>query len=449
MRVRFVQFVAGAACLALGGLVAAQTEIPGVPRALLDRRLQERPVLLVGIDSHTITYTDAAGLVRTEPTGEFIAILPALAGELPKRIAQPAPPATSTPESRPFIGPGDLLAARPTTVLELVDGQRFAGSLIAPDASRPGNPESLAWSHPLLGPLEVKIDRVRRIRLSDPAPASPAAGQPAKDDVVIFANGDRLEGFVESIGAKLKVVPGSDPAAPAREFDLGVVREIVFANPPQPWPSSAALVWLRDGSVIACRGITTGRLGDVTLAAEIRNTEAAPSESPESSALLRLEDLLAVAFDPAALEPLASLTPVDTRPIADRRWTKPSAVLDADRAVLGAADIGLPGPMSVAWDLPRGASRLAAEALLPRPMWTWGDCEIVVLLSAPTPGAAETELFRGRLNSDHPRARISAALGEPAADRRLHIRLEPGNFGPIQDQVVLKRPMLLMEKVPG
>ena len=69
--------LAACACCFLGASAVAQ-ETRGVPRLLLDRQLQERSVMLVGLDGRTIMYTDAAGLVRNESVGEYLAIIPAL-----------------------------------------------------------------------------------------------------------------------------------------------------------------------------------------------------------------------------------------------------------------------------------------------------------------------------------------------------------------------------------
>jgi hypothetical protein len=41
--------------------------------------------------------------------------------------------------------------------------------------------------------------------------------------------------------------------------------------------------------------------------------------------------------------PLSSIAPAEQHPTGDRRWARPLTVADADRAVLGAGDIELPG----------------------------------------------------------------------------------------------------------
>lgn len=434
--VSFMPLAACACCILAAPAIAQETR--GVPRLLLDRQLHEREVTLVGLDRRSIMYTDAAGLLRNESVAEYLAIIPPLEGPPPARPA----PASSRRAPEPDLGP-----ARAWSVIELADGERFFGDI----AGAPATKDSLRWSHPMLGAMEFKIDQVRRVRLDMPPAGSwgkapsPTAPDP-KDDVVVFANGDRLTGFVEGFSGtprELRLTPADKGAAGgARKVDLAVVREVVFANPAQAIPARSTLIWLRDGSVVACRAVKTSRLGELTLSLAMQDSEAAPADTaPDAkpAGMLRMEDLLGAVFEPGSLIPLCSLPPSKQAPLGDRRWTRPIAIADADRAVLGAGDIELPGPLSVEWDLPPGATRIAADAELPRQMWTWGDCQIVV----STGGSPQTELFRARLNADQPQARIAVALN---GAQRLSIRIEPGPFGPVQNRVILRRPVLLVER---
>jgi hypothetical protein len=419
--VPFSSLAAFAWCM-LAAPVAAQ-EPKGVPRVLLDRQLHERAVQLVGLDGRTITYTDAAGLVRNEAVSEYLAIIPPVQSE-----ARPGAAAGSRRAPEPQLAP-----ARAWSVVELADSERFFGD-VAPE---PAVKESLRWAHPILGTMEFKIDQVRRVRLDMPPAGSwtrPPASTPPdlRDDIVIFANGDRISGFVEGMTGQpreLQLVPDAQSAA--RAIGLDVVREVVFANPAQALPARSTLVWLRDGSIIACRSVKTTRMGELNLSLAIQDTEAGPAESGARSAgVLRLEDLMGAAFEPGGLVPLCSLPPAVQQP------TRAIAIGDADRAVLGAGDIELPGPLNVEWDLPAGAVQFGATAELPRQMWTWGDCQVVV-------DAGGTEVFRARLNADQPTAGIAVALG---GARRLSVRVEPGAYGPVQDRVLLRRPLLLVGK---
>jgi hypothetical protein len=442
-----VQCVAGAGLLALCATAGAWQEPQGVPRTLIDRKLQERAIQLTTIDTRSVTYIDIAGLVRHEPVTEYLALTPPSPADLARRAAQlqsTNEQATSGPDGKlnvPVISTSTL-PARPVSLLVLADGQRFSG-VIAPTGT--AVKDVIRWSHPVLGILEFKLEQVRRAQINSPGPDGPTATPPAQNDAVIFANGDRIEGFVESIASD-KLEFGIGDKGEVRTIELGVVREILFANPPQPLPARSMMLWLRDGSVIASRGIQTNRMGELLISPALRETDASPSESSSGTPGLRLDDLLAAAFEDESLVPLAALPPLRQSPEGERRWTAPITAIESDRAVLGAADIQVPGPMSVEWELPAGASRFATEAELPRPMWTWGDCDLVVTVAIE---GGESELFRRRINADQPRVRLSVALGDPAASKRLRIRVEPGAYGAVQDQIVLHRPLLLIEKKPG
>jgi hypothetical protein len=235
-----------------------------------------------------------------------------------------------------------------------------------------------------------------------------------------------------------------DGKAPARELALDRVQEVALANPPAAGPDQGAVAWLRDGSVIACRVIRTTRAGELVLSATLQESEA-PDTRAESHprGAMRLDDLLAISFraSGATLVPLATLPMPEQKPAGERRWSRPATAIEPARAVLGAADIDLPGPMSVTWNLPAGTTRLSAAAELPRQNWTWGDCDLVVLTGD---AQGDKELFRQRLNAESPRAAIAAAI-DPGATH-LTVRLEAGPGGPVQDHAVLLRPMLLVEK---
>lgn len=392
---------------------AAAQEAKGVARVLIDRELRERPVLLTGLDGRTVTYTDSAGLSRSESVDEFVAMVPAVGAARGSS------------------------AASPISSLELTDGQRFFGDLAPAEGAR----ESVRWAHPTLGTLEFKLDRVRSLRFNLPVQGGwggPSAATPPDPgaDLVMFANGDRAAGFVERVSGEPRVVVlGPVDRGETREIGLDVVREIVLSNPAEAPDARSTVVWLRDGSVLACRAIRTTRLGELTLTPAFADTEAV--ETPPGTLLL--DDLLGVAFDSAAVTPLSSVPPAAQAPTGERPWSRPVSVVGAERAVLGAGDIQFPGPVRVEWVLPAGATRLSMDVELPRDMWTWGRCTVAVL--GVDRGGAETPLARVALDAEHPREPVRADLQGSA---RLVVRVDPGEFGAVQNGVVLRRPLLLI-----
>ncbi len=386
---------------------ASAQDVRTITKSLLDRRLGEKTVQLTGIDDRTVMYIDAGGQARTDLLTEYLAILPVADG--------PA-------------------AAHPPSVIELLDGQRLVGSLAT---GRTAPADSLLWEHAGLGMLAFKLDEVRRIQFQEgPAVAAQRPGEDATD-IVTLANGDRIDGFVDAVGAIVSIeVNGTRRDLPAER-----VQEIVLGGgKPRP-PVHAMVAWLSDGSVVACRSLQTSRTGEVSLTPLLGEPADKGTEAPVLPTLvMRLDDVRALAMDPAALVPLASLKVAAQAPAAGRRWSRGVEALDPRWSSLGLADIELPGPMSVEWDLPENATRFAADAELPRQMWTWGDCEIVA--SMVTAGG-ETELWRRRLNADSPRARV--AVGLPTGSRRIKLRMEAGEYGAVQDKVVIRRGVVAIE----
>lgn len=401
-----------------GAMACAALADPPLRRVLVDRRLSGRLVEVVALDGRTITYVDAGGLVRTEPNTEFVALLPGRS----EGVEPPAP-------------------ARPAPALWLTDGQRFAGALRRGEAAG----ETVRWEHPVFGPIDVPLEIVSRVRLLPPGDlaAEPQGPAPEGRDVVTLRNGDRLAGFLESLGDLARI----DVDGTRHEASADLISEVTLANPPVA--PSGMTAWLRDGSIVAVTSVRTSRTGELRLRPRISATDAAPSEAepaPSGSSGLTGHDLVAVAFDAADLVALAAIPVRSQRPVGDRPWSEPITPSDRDDSLLWAPDLTIPGPMTAEWSLPQWAAFLGAEAHLPASMWAWGDCELVVSLVAE--GSPPAELARYRLNAEHPVATISVPLAG-SRQRLLRITLEPGLYGPIQDRVILRRPIVLLSRGPG
>jgi hypothetical protein len=417
--------------LALAGVaapaVSCLAQDKGVARVLIDRSLQERRVQVTGLEPGTITYAEA-GLVRTEPTGEYLAMIPIEepagtprpGATVPRLLITPVPqptaPATATPSSPASIA---------LPALELVDGQRLTGNL-----GEAGEGDLFTWTHPRLGVLQLKLDDVQRLRVRELKPSQRIGSAPEANDLLIFANGDRVEGFVEALADPLVITIGEAK----REVPLDRVGEVVFANP--PGAPAGAFVWLRDGSIIAARELRTTRVGELLITPRLVSDSESPEMHGAGSASVPLAELIGVNFDTGALMPLAAVTPERYEALGGRRWTPPVRV--SEGGPLGAGDIVFPGAMSVRWSIPEHITRFSALAELPREAWTWGDCELVVQVET---GGAAKELVRQRLSGAAPSQRINTGLGA-GPGRTLIVRIEAGELGPIEDRVVLRRPLL-------
>jgi hypothetical protein len=92
------------------------------------------------------------------------------------------------------------------------------------------------------------------------------------------------------------------------------------------------------------------------------------------------------------------------------------------------------GPMVVRYALPAGATRFAAEAVLPPSSRIWGDYELVIRDD-------DEVVHRSRLNARHPSHQINVEL----RGSELTIELTQGAHGPIHDRLHLERALLLVE----
>ncbi len=458
----------------------------GAERMLLDRDLRARPIRLLSLTADAITYEDEQGRRRQATVGGFVALLQA-----PPRYGASGTGSGAAPSGSGSAGPSVDGARRPPSappgVLVTTRGERFPGS----HAPTGGDEDAVIWAHPSFGRVTIALDRVakvvmdagvlRRARAEEaaegdglaPADAAPpdGAGIAPASDTVTLINGDTLTGFLLSLGDPVEIeVDGVTVAIPSER-----VLSAQLANNPEPM--SGLVVWLEDGSVAVVASIDMAGGDQVSLRLH-----------DGQSADFSLDSISAVAFDAGRLRPLSALRPVDQRPIDRRVLLEPLRVRTprapgspgspgspargntapgtsgvpaagnaaapgrpgpgipdpleamAPPADLNAPDVEFPGPMSVRWTLPLGARRFAAVADLPVDALPWGDCELVVTVDG-------REELRRRLWQDAPRYEFSVALGGADHAREMTIAIEPGPSGPINDRVILRRPLILVDPV--
>jgi hypothetical protein len=381
--------LATAAALSAGAVARADS------RVLYDRNLQARTVELIGLDGLSLRFQDEFGVTRSLPLSSIAAVLPA------RSAAAGASAAT---------GGGWV---------ELADGQRFPGRL-APTSP---NDEAVAWLHDDFGPMQIALERVAFVSLEGAGRnAIEAVRSGARtDDVLMLTNGDRLTGFLVAVDGEIEF-----ESEQAGFVTLGVDRVAWFSLAVNPEPLEGLVVWLSDGAIARVADMRSPADGRV----ELRLDSAASSE-------FDLDDIEAIVFDAARLQPLASVLPDDQQPLGRRRLIEPlrlagdGATPDAGPGV--APDLELPGPMRIDWTLPRGATRFSALAEMPHASFPWGDCEVVFEVDG-------VERARVRLNQETPDAEIAIDVeGEV-----LTMRVEPGAYGPVKDRVILRRPLLLL-----
>ena len=391
------------ASLVLGASGAASGD---VDRILIDRRLEQERIRLLKLDDGSIVYDDEHGLRRREPTSLFLALLD------PESVAMmPVPD-------------GEF------HVLDLITGERLIGRVAPEFEHRGARADELVWEQMSGEEIAVPLDEIDRLTI---VPGDTPRRPDEVDDLIVLRNGDRLGGFVDRIDTSVAL----DQSGRLVEVPLERVAVIDLANPVEAFDGT--LVWLGDGTIVGVSGFR--RAGEGRVEPVPARGEREPSESNDFS--MALSEIAAVAFDRRALVALGSIAPEFQSPGEGRRWSAPAEVV-SESAALSTPDIVLPGPMTVRWVLPAGVTRFATRAELPTTMWVWGDCELVVTMT--TRDGDEIELARRRLCAETPEAWINVLLDDSqAGNRRLTITVEEGRYGPIQDRVVLRRPMLLQE----
>jgi hypothetical protein len=333
-----------------------------------------------------------------------------------------------------LLNPGATLRQHLTGLLVLADGQRLPGEHTpAGSAEAPGDPPGVSWTHPWLGQLQVPLNAVATVAFAGSATAPPPGGL----DVVLLANGDRREGLVMSIGdsVTLEVDRAGEPPQ-LIEIQIDLVAAITMVPTRTAGAKSARRIWFDEGTVIDAQSIAVGDDGFVRMA-------GSPLISGTQPTRVGLQQIAAILLDPRGMIPLASLSPSRVEG-PSTRYMLPAPAPSNPQAPLGLSAIEYSGPLVARYILPPGAQRLIAEAELPPNSRRYGDFELVIRSN-------DSELFRVRLNAAHPVASINVALGGPVSassesGRELTIELMEGGGGPIQDRLILHRPMLLMRR---
>jgi hypothetical protein len=437
-----------AAILALlttaGGAFAADPNTPGratqpAPRfTLLVRSRAPESIGLLSIGAtglakpSEIVYLDSAGVRRTKPLADIVALAPPSWAPTPE-VADPRSDEADT---------SDL----PIRRLDLTDGQRFVGvPTLRPgtsDASKLPD-DTVFFGHEKLGTLAFPLDRVARYWASvRSAPSTGARPFSGVSDSVLLVNGDRLEGLVTKLGLEVVVevtpVGGAKPGVrqPATRIDCANVEMVNLVNPGSPMRSLR--VDLTDGTVLAADSLAgDAQSGKLTFHAPAAGHDANP-------VTMELSQLAGVVPDPSMIVPLGSLPMGEQRPESGRLGASLARTLPDADSPLGAPDILLPGPMSVEWTIPAGIGSMLGYAQMDDRSFAWGDCVVIITVASAQSGGAERELVRGRLNASSPSLIISTELGALKPGDRLRVRTEAGERGPIQDRVVLRRTLLLV-----
>ncbi len=302
-------------------------------------------------------------------------------------------------------------------LLILSSGQRFPGKALSGAAS---NNDVFVWNHARFGRIEVPLDRVRTVLLT--ADAKPSSSGSA--DLVVLRNGDEVGGFVSALGNPLIIddISNEDQEV-STEISLDSVASVNIVTPNRK--PTGQRIWLSDGTVLDVKHVLIGDDGIVQL---IR------PDMIGGEFQLPLSSIAAIMFDSSSMTPFASLSAMQVKGPSTRYVVKHPMVLD-ESSPLGLSRVELRGPLSVSYALPESESgqlQFTAHAQLPPAAGQWADFELVLRDD-------DREVFRARLNNSQQSASINVVLTGSV----LSIQITEGEYGPIQDNVVLHRAMLL------
>ena len=303
-------------------------------------------------------------------------------------------------------------------------GRSDPGLLLMADGQRlPGRPElrqgRLVWVNPLLGSVKLDLEQVKGLALRSGLEPPEATER----DVVLLANGDRMEGIIEGLGTEVALSQDAPQGGAASTVHIPLERVDAIGLVSTPRAPHGSRIWLEDGTVADVERPIADGDGQVHLRGFLEAAETRAHGLP-------LSYLLGVRFSASGFVPLASLEPESVSAPPQRLYAPPPQRSRAG-APLGLGAVRLSGPIEVTWELPDGLRRLVATATIPDDVRAWADLELVVL-------DGQGERQRHRLAGDAPRLPLDVTL----RDGTLTLRLEEGRRGPVGDTIVLETPVV-------
>lgn len=311
-------------------------------------------------------------------------------------------------------------------VARLVDGQSLIGTLLG--AGQDGESIRLAFGYEQRTVVLPLDELLSLVRVGDNLPGD------TNDDTLLLATGETLVGFVDTISEKsIGFVVGNadDPI----QIPIDRVRGFSIANKPEPVTVKKGLarVLLRDGSSLYLRD---AKLKQAT-AQSRAGLEGTFILEPETAPItLPLDEvhLIEPMSDQYALQTLTTfeMTTLDGGEVFGIAMP-PTATPDGS--------VRLHAPVTVGFDLPKAASRLAfsvamdLDESIPESRRAMAGCEMVVY-------DGQDAIARHTLTPDGPAKRLNL----PLTGGELRITLEPGVNGPVLDRVVLTQAELLVSE---
>lgn len=311
-------------------------------------------------------------------------------------------------------------------VAKMVDGQVFVGTLLG--AGKDGESIRLAFGYEQRT-VVLPLDDLLSFAL-----VGHRVKGDANDDTLLLATGETLVGFVEAIGEKNIAFVVGDADDPI-EIPMGRVRGFTIANKPKPVKVEQGLarVLLRDGSSVYLRKAKLKRATQ-KVAAGVQGTFVAEPET--------LPITLPMAYV-QLIEPLSAsftLQGLNDVPMTTLEGGEVFGVAMPPRVMADGA-LRLHAPITLGFDLPKGASRLAftvamdLDDTIPESRRQMAGCDLMVY-------EGDRLLAKHSLLPDGPAKRLNL----PLASGGLRIVLEPGVNGPVLDRVIITQAELLVSE---
>jgi len=370
---------------------------------LLGPDLRPQHITVQALADGRLSYFDRDNTLQSRPIDQILQL----------RFQQPAAGAAPNPD-------GGTAEASSSCFVELADGQRLLGQW------RGGADEGQAvrLEHATLGQTQIPLNDLRIVRFG----GAVEFGEASTDDRLLLVNGDRLDGFVISVGGgEIAFQPAGAPAdADPIKLPLDRVRALRLGNEPALSPAEHHVLHLADGSRVYGR--------ELALSGDVVSLRIALPGQVGAQRRLAVDQVARLEFVTPGSR-LVNLADLPRQVLADDqvfgRVVRPRAE---------GATLHLHAPVQLEITLPAGAARVAALAELDideggRALGTpeWADFNLIV--RDPT----ET-LDTWHFDFDHQRAEVNVEVRQT----RLILKLDPAGNGPIMDRLRLVDAVVLV-----
>jgi hypothetical protein len=315
---------------------------------------------------------------------------------------------------------------RGTVFIGLTDGQRIRAAVKHTD-----DPETLLVERADGIQARIPIDRISFIASSlDPSDGPKSNNE---DDALELTNGDTLTGFILEIGPSFTI----ETSTGILTIPIDRISRATIQNPLVHTPGT--YIHTTQGERLRVDSFASDDKHTLTLSpSDLMYTQQPTPEIVVDHGLLAVEHKREDAY--ISNPTLAG--PSSVSPTGDRAWTLPPITEIGSWIGDQRTTIEIPAPTAVRWTIPDGAVRFSAAINADYRPWT----DLQAQLLAITADGNKHTLWSMRMKPETPMIDILVDL--PGDTTAIELRTDPGEFGPIQDRVWFRTPLLLIEGSP-